>query len=404
MDNDSTSLNRRDFVRTGAIAGAAAMTLANGSQAAPPPASKPTLPRRPLGKTGVDVTMLNLGTWQSPGTARLLRVAYDKGIRTFDTADCYGSEPAIAEWLTANPEVRKDIFLVTKDHPKQGHRQLIAQLDKRLEALKTDYVDLLFIHGISPGEYGEGSLEWPKSKEFKDTIEAIKKSGKARFVGFSCHDAKRAEYVQAAADGGFVDAIMVQWTAWLDKDAPLNKALDACHKAGIGIISMKQVAGQQMPKEYLEHMPGLEAKGLSPYQGLLHAIWSDERVATSCVSMRNTDQIRDNVAALEKFEPMPRAEILRLRDTFLAAGPTLCADCDGRCSVAAGTAAPLGDLTRLLTYHDHHGYRGEARRQYAALPSEHRDWQGADLAAARAACPNKLDFAKLLPRIDEVLA
>ena len=120
--------------------------------------------------------------------------------------------------------------------------------------------------------------------------------------------------------------------------------------------------------------------------------------------MRNTDQIRENVAALEKFEPMQRAEILRLRDTFLAAGPTLCADCDGRCSKAAGTAAPLGDLTRLLTYHDHHGYRGEARRQYAALPAEHRDWQGADLDAARAACPNKLDFARLLPRVDDVLA
>ncbi len=400
----SPSLNRRDFVRTGAIAGAAAVTLSTGSQAAPPPASKPTLPRRPLGKTGVDVTMLNLGTWMSPGTARLLRLAYEKGIRTFDTADCYGSEPAISEWLTANPEVRKDIFLVTKDHPKQGHRQLIAQLDKRLEALKTDYVDLLFIHGIGPGEYGQASLEWPKSKEFKDTIEAIKKSGKARFVGFSCHDAKRAEYLAAAAEGGFVDAIMVQYTAWLEKDAPLNKALDACHKAGIGLISMKQVAGQTMPANYLEHMPNLKEKGLKPYQGLLHAIWSDERISTSCVSMRNTDQIRENVAALEKFEPMGRAEILELRDAFLAAGPTLCADCDGRCSRAGGTDAPLGDLTRLLTYHDHHGYRGEARRQYAELSAEQRAWQGADLDAARAACPNSLNFAKILPRVDEMLS
>ena len=54
----------------------------------------------------------------------------------------------------------------------------------------------------------------------------------------------RAEYLQAAAEGGFVDAIMLQYTPWLDKDAPLNRALDACHKKGIGLISMKQVAGQ----------------------------------------------------------------------------------------------------------------------------------------------------------------
>ena len=37
---------------------------------------------------------------------------------------------------------------------------------------------------------------------------------------------------------------MLQYTPWLDKDSPLNKALDACHDKGIGLISMKQIAGQ----------------------------------------------------------------------------------------------------------------------------------------------------------------
>ena len=42
----------------------------------------------------------------------------------------------------------------------------------------------------------------------------------------------------------------------------------------------------------------------------------------------------------------------------------------------------MGDLTRFLTYHEHHGYRGEARRQYAELTEAERDWSTADLAAA----------------------
>ena len=92
-----------------------------------------------------------------------------------------------------------------------------------------------------------------------------------------------------------------------------------------------------------------------------------------------------------------------MRDAVLAAGQTLCAGCDGRCSVAAGTTAELGNLTRFLTYHDHHGYRGEARRLYSEMPHAARDWAGADLEAARHACPNKLDFAKLLPRAEQVL-
>ena len=65
---------------------------------------------------------------------------------------------------------------------------------------------------------------------------------------------------------------------------------------------------------------------------------------------------------------------------------------------AAGTTAALGDLTRLLTYHDQYGYRGEARRLYAGLAEPLRDWAGADLEAAQRACPNRLDFASLLPR------
>jgi aryl-alcohol dehydrogenase-like predicted oxidoreductase len=404
---DPLAVNRRDFLQAGAIATATALSLDGPSQGADdPPASKSTLPRRPLGKTGVELTILDIGTWQSPGLDKLVRMAYARGVRVFDAADCYGSEPGLARWFRERPEVRKDIFLVTKDHPNTP-RDLIRQLDTRLAALQTDYVDLFFIHGLG-SDYGPASIEWPRSREFRETIEAIKASGKAKFVGFSTHDRRRAEYIQAAADGGFVDAIMLQYSPWLAKDAPLNRALDACHRKGIGLISMKQVAGQFRGNptlaEVFKRAPVLKKKGLTPYQGLLHAIWTDERITTCCISMRNTDQIRDNVAAALSFEPLKQAELDQIRDASLAAGPTLCADCDGRCARAGGTDAALGDLTRLLTYHEHHGYRGEARRLFAALGEHERRWHDADLDAARAACPNHLDFARLLPEVDRHLA
>src|SRR5512135_3128332 len=109
-EHDVSEVNRRGFLQTGALATASALTLASGSQAAPASAKTPTLPRRPLGKTGVEVTILNLGTWRSPGANRLLRYAYASGVRYFDTADCYGTEPVIGQWLRAMPEVRKEIF------------------------------------------------------------------------------------------------------------------------------------------------------------------------------------------------------------------------------------------------------------------------------------------------------
>ena len=120
--------------------------------------------------------------------------------------------------------------------------------------------------------------------------------------------------------------------------------------------------------------------------------------------MNNTDHLRITPTPPAGFEPLKTADMRQLRDAALAHGPTLCADCDGRCSAAAGTQAELGNLTRFLTYHEHHGLRTEARRCYEELSPEARDWSGADLEAARAACPNHLDFAKLLPEVDRRLA
>ena len=205
---------------------------------------------------------------------------------------------------------------------------------------------------------------------------------------------------------------MLQYTPWLDKDSPLNKALDACHEKGIGLISMKQVAGQfagRSPRSTSSRRscsgPRCSPRRSSrPYQGLLHAIWTDERISGSCVSMKTTDQIREDADAARRYEPLKTAEIHQLRDAFLASRADALRRLRGRCSLAAGTKAELGNLTRFLTYHQDHGIRAEARRQYAALGPEARDWSGTDLEAARAACPDGLDFARLLPEVDRHLA
>jgi predicted aldo/keto reductase-like oxidoreductase len=411
MIHDETSNpNRRAFLQAGALTSAAALSLTPGASAQEAATKVPSLPKRTLGKTGVEVTLLEQGAARSD-LDRILRFSFSQGVRVFDTAKVYGTEPAFKKWFAQDPAIRKQIFLVTKDMPRTPS-QMIAMLDQRLAALETDYIDLFFIHALGDDHKLDDAINFVKGPEFKEVAETIRKSGKAKFVGFSSHNKNRAQIIEAAAEGGIVDAIMLQYTPWLDKDAPLNKALDSAWKKGIGLITMKQIAGRgfgDAPKgnildDVVRRVPMLAEKKLSPFQGLLHAIWTDERISCSCVSMRNNDQIRENVDAARRFEPLKEADIHQLRDAYLALGQTLCADCDGRCSHAAGTQAELGNLTRFLTYHQHHGDRAEARRQYAALSEEARDWSGADLVAAQAACPNRLDFAKLLPEVEKHLA
>src|SRR5262249_56011903 len=135
--------------------------------AAPRATQSAILPKRKLGKTGVEVTMLNIGTWQSTGVERLLRFAWANGVRYIDTAKSYGTEPAIGRWLQATPEARKDLFLVTKDHPRSPG-DMIRRLDERLAALKTDYVDLIFIHALGDHDF-QTQVQCPPRKEFNPT-------------------------------------------------------------------------------------------------------------------------------------------------------------------------------------------------------------------------------------------
>jgi predicted aldo/keto reductase-like oxidoreductase len=370
----------------------------------------------------------------------LLRTAYAQGIRYLDTAKAYGTEPAIAKFFQAVPEAKKDTFVVTKDTPKSP-KQMIEQLDQNLARLQLDSVDLFFFHGLGDHHDTDTCLEFLKGKEFRETVDAMKKSGKVKFVGFSCHHPDLALMLETAAKANVVDAIMVKYSAFAPKDHPFNKALDACHAKNIGLISMKQLLGsteflgsmadmmkgldpkateEQQLKAMLakmqstegarlaaiaEKMPAsLKEKGLKPYEMLLHAIWTDERISSACVSLKNVDQIKEGAHAARTYEPLKAAELDAIRELHLASNPTHCALCDGSCAKAAGTDAALGDLARFLAYHQHGGERTEARRQYAALTDSARDWKGADLAAAQAACPNHLNFAELLPKVDEYLA
>jgi aryl-alcohol dehydrogenase-like predicted oxidoreductase len=412
MDHDEANpTDRRTFLQTGALATASALgvpTALNAQDAAP---KSMELPRRPLGKTGIDITILDQGTGKGPDVDRLLRYGFARGVRAYDTSETYHSEGAFKKWFAQDSAIRKQIFLVTKDAPKTPS-QLLGMLDKRLAALGTDYVDIFFIHSFGDYHKLDDATAMVKSKELKEVFESARKSGKARLLGISTHHKDRAHLIQAAAEGGFVDVIMLQYRPWLDKDSPLNKAIDVAHKRGIGLISMKQIAGNFLgdkPQGNILHdvvrrVPVLAERKLTPYQGLLHAIWTDERLSAVCTTMRNTDHIRQNTDAAVRFEPLKAADITQLRDATLAWGPTMCADCDGRCSIAAGTKAELGNLTRFLTYHEHHGDRALARELFDSLPPEARDWSGADLEAARAACPNRLDFARLLPQMEKYLA
>ena len=304
-----------------------------------------------------------------------MRLSFAGGVRVFDTAKVYGTEPLFKKWFEQAPEVRKQIFLVTKDMaagPPRCSRWSTSGWPPWGPTTSTSSSSTAW----ATSTRSTRRSTWSRARSSRRRAEAIRKSGKAKFIGFSTHHKDRAPIIQAAAEGGIVDAIMLQYTPGSTRIRRSTRRSTPAGSKGIGLISMKQIAGHRFGdkpkgdilKDVVQKVPMLAETKLTPFQGLLHAIWTDERISCVCTSMRNTDQIRENADAARRFEPLKTADIHQLRDAMLAAGPTLCADCDGRCSVAAGTKAELGNLTRFLTYHEHHGDRAEAAASTPSSP------------------------------------
>jgi predicted aldo/keto reductase-like oxidoreductase len=412
---ENKSSSRRNFLKSSltlpaALAAAPALWASAAraaddaaAPAAPAPAAD-VLPRRPLGKSGREITMMTLGGMMPALSPEYLDIAWSMGIRNYDTAKVYlrgNSEKIVGKWLAQYPERRKEIFLVTKDTPRSGPEQLLTMIDQRLAAIGTSYLDAFYIHGIGPGEYGQASLDWPKSDAFKKVCETLKSSGKVKMVGFSCHDARLPDYLNAAAEGGFVDIIMLQYNPFYPKGGPLDLALDAAHKAGIGLVAMKTMRTlNDVPKR----VPEFDKLGLTTHQTVLHAVWSDPRISAVCNQVDNVDQMTASVAAARKYkEPLKLSQVELLRDTVVAGRRTLCTGCPACEAAAAQTGFAFHDIARFVTYYEQDGNL-EARGFYQALPAVARDASKVDLAALRAGCHFQTNYPEIIRRAERYFA
>src|SRR5262249_33118152 len=140
-------------------------------------------------------------------------------------------------------KMRKDIYLVTKNsRSKIGGPGAFAayekQLNGSLERLRTDYVDCYYLHGVSGRE-----IPLFSDPDVKAAFEKLKKSGKIRFCGLSCHDRQLPEIVTAAAECGWIDQIMIQYNYRTMNGDEVRRALDAAAKANLGLVAMKTQAG-----------------------------------------------------------------------------------------------------------------------------------------------------------------
>ena len=413
------NIDRRNFLKTVGAAGLGpvlASTKSISQEKTQKPGPTP-LPTRKLGKTGVNIPCLTLGTGKSNFVQNqiVLRNSLLRGVTCWDTAANYAggnSELGIGKYLSKNPKARKKLFIISKPTDIKTPMPDAADIEKHLQTslkrMKIEYIDLyLGIHNIDgPAQLTNELKEWARSAKKRKLI---------RLFGFSTHR-NMSQCLAAAAKLNWIDTVMTTFNFRLMQNAKMQTSVKACHKAGIGLIAIKTLAAGPIARwlkqdvkvetEQDEKLIGhFTKKGFTAEQAKMKIVLQDKCFSSVCVGMDNVTVLNSNVAAVLDKTTLSQADMEVFKEYAVATCSEYCAGCSDICNAALPEMPYVSDIMRYLMYHNGYGEQAEARRLFAQIPARVRNkLLDMDYTLAESRCPQHMPIAKLVAEAVSVLS
>jgi len=411
-------INRRNFLKTVGTVSLAA-TVAHAEAEGPSEAKKqekpefPQVPKRKLGKMGVEVSCLALGTiFNVVENQAVLRAAFQRGVTYWDTAPDYAgpnSELGIGKFIAENPKIRKNLFISTKASDATSIADVEKALAESLKRLNTDYVDLYHImdRGVRPGFTGHGLSDPAElTDELRQWVQSAKKRKLIRFFGFPTHK-NIAECLTAAAKLDWIDVIMPVYSFRSRLDAQVQAAVEACHKAGIGLVAMKiqgypQALSTEEEKKLVGHF---QQRGRTLVQAKIKVVLEDKRFSSACIRMENVAILNENISAVLDKTELAQTDVEVFEQYARATCSGYCAGCAHVCDSALPDVPYVSDIMRYLMYYNSYGDKARARELFAQIPREVKNkLLSTDYSLAEARCPQHLPIAKMVAEAVSKLA
>ena len=265
------------------------------------------VPKRPLGKTGAQVSALGIGGYHLGCTRdqmeanELVSRAMDAGINFFDNAWDYHNGMAEERMGVALKGKRDQAFLMTKacTHGR-GKDVAMQQLEESLRRLQTDHLDLWQIHEVI--YYNEPELIFAAGGAI-EALEAAKQQGKVRFVGFTGHK-DPAIHLRMLSHNFPFDTVQMPLNCF---DATFRsfetQVLPEAIRQGIAPLGMKSLGGGG---EFVKH------GAITAQEGLRYAM--SLPVATTISGMDSLAVLEQNLGVARGFKPMSNDEMAALRE------------------------------------------------------------------------------------------
>jgi len=363
-------LGRRAFLgktAAGLLSTPIALPLLNGGSSSE--AKVPELKYRTLGKTGLKVPIVSFGVMNSD-SPDLLKKALQVGVKHFDTAHIYlrgNSEKAIGRMLQENGK-RKEVYIATKmrfsrdrekhvfllessarGEPGATEENLRSQLDISLERLRTDYIDILYLH----------SCYSPEMATFEPLMKAlvkVKEEGKARFIGISTHR-DEPNVIRAAVDTGVYDVVLTAYNYLQKHREEIKKAIGYAADRHVGVVAMKTQGGvRQGNNENVE----------INHRAALKWVLNDKNVCTTIPGMTTFDQLELNFSLMSNLE-LTEEEKKDLELSSLMPGTLYCQNCR-TCISTCPEKVEVPTLMRAYMYTEGYGNLAQAEMTASGLP------------------------------------
>ena len=299
-------ITRRKFLKNTAVAGAAisipSSWMCNTEKS---PFDAKGLPTRVLGKTGIKVPMMTIGTGSrfmavesDDKRLEILEYGLDHGLFYWDTAAVYkqkDSEKYSEEQLgKILKDRRKEVFLASKvgDRDPELAKRTI---ENSLIRLQTDYIDLYQVHGI---ESLEDARAIGEAGGVLEILHKYREEGVIRHIGFTGH--RSAEGMKYAAETYDFETMIIAMNHWVQWDAnPEKQAIPAAGEKELGIIAMKVIR----PMDTIEN--------LDPGQLIRYAL-SIEHITTAVIGIDSLDVLKENIETIKNFVPLPKEEMKKM--------------------------------------------------------------------------------------------
>ena len=326
------SLERRDFLKylggftAGMMAPATSWSFGNKDKWGK------VLPKRQLGSTGIEVTMLGLGGYHIGWTtekdaAETIAAAMEGGIRFYDSAESYGphtSEIRYGKYLV--PKYRDEVFIMTKSQAKDA-KTAQQHLDGSLQRMGCDYLDLWQIHSLRTPEDVEERL----NNGVLDVFLKAKADGKVKHIGFTGHSdpAAHAHMLKMTKEDQPFDTCQmpVNVVDAAYEHSFIETVMPTLIERKIGALAMKTLAdGRFFPEKVMNGKTSWETSDpvVPDRVSIAEALnfsWSLP-VSVLITGAENAEMLKEKIDMAKKFEDMNEesrmALIAKVRD--LAAG------------------------------------------------------------------------------------